>query len=158
MGRKEKDRRQKTEDFTVHGQSDSPTNPLNGIPHPVAQEDVLKAIWEAEKGAVSDILDLIPDPKPAYTTVATVIKVLERKGYVAHETYGKTHVYHALIQKKDYANQVVGEAFAGLLNSSLNQLVSPFILNRDISISELEELKKILESEIEKQRKQDGNN
>ena len=67
-------------------------------------------------------------------------------------------MYYALVQKKDYASHVVSEAFAGLFNSSLNQMVSPFILNRDISISELEELKRMLESEIEKQRKQDGNN
>lgn len=118
-----------------------------------AQEDVLKAIWETETGAVSDILARLPDPRPAYTTVATVIKVLERKGYVAHRTYGKTHVYYALINRKDYANNIIKEAYTGFFNSSLNQLVSPFIKNKDIRISELEELKKMLESEIEKHRK-----
>mgnify|MGYP001309564692 CR=1 FL=1 len=118
-----------------------------------AQEDVLKAIWEAGTGAVSDILEKLPEPKPAYTTVATVIKVLERKGYVAHRTYGKTNVYQAIVSRKDYADNLIREAYTGFFNSSLNQLVSPFIRNKDISISELEELKKMLESEIEKHRK-----
>jgi len=118
-----------------------------------AQEDVLKAIWEAGTGAVSDILEKLPEPRPAYTTVATVIKVLERKGYVAHRTYGKTHVYNALVSRKDYADNLIKDAYAGFFNSSLNQLVSPFIKNKDISITELEELKSMLESEIEKHRK-----
>ena len=118
-----------------------------------AQEDILKAIWEIENGAVTDVLEKLPDPKPAYTTVATVIKVLERKGYVAHRTYGKTHVYYALITRKEYADHIVKEAFTGFFNSSLNQLVSPFIKNREISVAELEELKKMLESEIKKQKK-----
>jgi len=118
-----------------------------------AQEDILKAIWEIENGAVTDVLEMLPEPKPAYTTVATVIKVLERKGYVAHRTYGKTHVYYALITRKEYADHIVKEAFTGFFNSSLNQLVSPFIKNREISVTELEELKKMLESEIKKQKK-----
>jgi BlaI family transcriptional regulator, penicillinase repressor len=118
-----------------------------------AQEDVLKAIWEIDNGAVADVLEKLPDPKPAYNTVATVIKVLERKGYISHRTYGKTHVYYPLITRKEYADHIVREAFTGFFNSSLNQLVSPFINNKEISIGELEELKKMLESEIEKQKK-----
>lgn len=117
-----------------------------------AQEDILKAIWETENGAVSDILENLSDPKPAYNTVATVIKVLERKGYVAHKTYGKTHVYYALITRKEYANHVVKSAFTGFFNGSLHQMVSPFIMNKEISIGELEELKQMVESEIEKKK------
>ncbi|MFZ0281025.1 MAG: BlaI/MecI/CopY family transcriptional regulator [Bacteroidales bacterium] len=118
-----------------------------------AQEDILKAIWEIENGAVADVLEKLTEPKPAYNTVATVIKVLERKGYVSHKTYGKTHVYYALINRKEYAHHIVKDAFTGLLNSSLNQMVSPFIKNKEIGIHELEELKQMLESEIEKQKK-----
>ena len=118
-----------------------------------AQEDILKAIWEIENGAVSDVLDRLPEPKPAHNTVATVIKVLERKGYVAHRTFGKTNVYYALISRKDYAHHIVKEAFTDFFNGSLNQMVSPLIKNKEISIAELEELKQMLESEIKKQKK-----
>jgi len=118
-----------------------------------AQEEILKAVWEIETGAVSDVVEVLPEPKPAYNTVATVIKVLENKGYISHHTYGKTNVYYPLISKKEYAHHVAKEAFNGLFNGSISQMVSSFVRNRDISISELEELKKILETEIEKQKK-----
>jgi len=117
-----------------------------------AQEDILKAVWETGDGAVADILEKLPEPRPAYNTVATVIKVLERKGYLGHKTYGKTNVYRALISRKEYAHSVVKDAFTGLFNGSLNQLVSPLIKNKEISITELEELRGMLESEIKKQK------
>ncbi len=118
-----------------------------------AQEDILKAVWEIENGAVSDVLERLHEPKPAYNTVATVIKVLEKKGYLSHRTYGKTNVYYALISRNDYAQQVVRSTFTGLFNRSLNQMVSPLIQNKEISLTELEELRQIVESEITKQKK-----
>jgi predicted transcriptional regulator len=113
-----------------------------------AQEELLKALWEIKEGAVSDILESLPDPRPAYNTVATVIKVLEKKGYVAHRTYGKTNVYYAVVEKRAYAQHVLKETFKGLFNGSLNQMVSSFVKNREVSIGELEELKDMLEQEI----------
>jgi predicted transcriptional regulator len=113
-----------------------------------AQEDLLKALWVIKEGAVSDILDSLPNPKPAYNTVATVIKVLEKKGYVSHKTYGKTHVYFPVVTKKEYANYVLKDTFKGLFNGSLNQLVSTFVKSKDISLSDLEDLKEMLEKEI----------
>ena len=118
-----------------------------------AQEEILKAVWEIENGAVSDVLERLPEPKPAYNTVATVIKVLEKKGYLAHRTFGKTNVYYAIISRNDYAQQVVRNTFTGLFNRSLNQMVSPLIQNKEISLTELEELRQIVESEIYKQKK-----
>ncbi|HLP72266.1 MAG TPA: BlaI/MecI/CopY family transcriptional regulator [Bacteroidales bacterium] len=118
-----------------------------------AQEDILKAVWEAESGAVSDILEKLPDPKPAYNTVATVIKVLEKKGYLGHKTYGKTNVYFPLVSRGDYAQHVLKDTFTGLFNRSINQLVSPLISGRNISIAELEELKLMVETEIKKHKK-----
>jgi len=117
-----------------------------------AQEEILKVLWEIGEGAVSDVVDGLPDPKPAYTTVATVIKVLQKKGYVAYKVYGKTFVYYPVVQKKDYANHVMKESFTGLFNSSLNQVVSFFVKQKDVSISELEELKQLIEAEINKQK------
>jgi BlaI family transcriptional regulator, penicillinase repressor len=113
-----------------------------------AQEDLLKALWEIREGAVSDILESLPEPKPAYNTVATVIKVLEKKGYVSHKTFGKTNVYHPVISKKDYAQHVLKDTFKGLFNGSLNLMVSSFVNSRDVSLQELEDLKEMLEKEI----------
>jgi predicted transcriptional regulator len=117
-----------------------------------AQEDLLKALWEIKEGAISDVLDSLDEPKPAYNTVATVIKVLEKKGYVSHKTYGKTHVYYAVVSKKDYAQHLLKDTFKGLFNGSLNLMVSSFVKNKDVSLRELEELKEMLEKEIENKK------
>jgi predicted transcriptional regulator len=117
-----------------------------------AQEDILKALWETSEGAVSDILEKLPDPKPAYNTVATVIKVLEKKGYVNHKTYGKTNVYFAIISKQEYAQSLLKGTLKGLFNGSFNQMVSHFVKSKNLDITELEELKRMLEQEIENQK------
>jgi BlaI family transcriptional regulator, penicillinase repressor len=118
-----------------------------------AQEDILKVLWEINDGAVSDVLDKLRDPKPAYNTVATVIKVLEKKGYVSHKTYGKTNVYSAIVSKQDYTKNMMKSTISGLFNGSLNQMMSYFVKNKEVGINELEELKSMLEEEIKKQKK-----
>lgn len=117
-----------------------------------AQEEVLRAIWEVEEGAVSDIQNRLSDPKPAYNTVATVIKVLEKKGYVSHKTFGKTNVYFPVISKREYAQNVMKSAAKGLFNGSFAQMASFFVKNKDVSLNELEELRKMLDEEIKKQK------
>jgi BlaI family penicillinase repressor len=120
-----------------------------------AQEDILKALWDINDGAVSDVLYALPEPKPAYNTVATVIKVLEKKRYVSHKIYGKTNVYFPVVSKKDYAQHVLRDTFKGLFNGSLNQMVSCFVKNKEIDLHELEELKAMLDQEINHLKKQD---
>ncbi len=118
-----------------------------------AQEDILKALWKIKEGAVSDVLDVLPEPKPAYNTVATVIKVLEKKAYVTHKTYGKTHVYFALVSQENYGQHIIKNSIKGLFNGSLNQAVSFFVKENKVSIGELEELKKYIEQEIQNKSK-----
>jgi len=118
-----------------------------------AQEELLKALWEIKEGAVSNVLEILPDPKPAYNTVATVIKVLEKKGYLSHKTFGKTNVYYPLISKKEYAQHVLKDTYMGLFNGSLDQMVSSFVKNKEVSIYELEELKNMLKKEIKSKKR-----
>ena len=115
-----------------------------------AQEEILRILWEIREGAVSDVLEAISGPKPAYNTVSTVIKVLEKKGYVTHKKFGKTYVYYPLVSKSDYSNQIIGNAFTGLFNGSLSQLVSHFVKEKKADLNELEELKTMVEKEIDK--------
>lgn len=117
-----------------------------------AQEEILRAMWEAKEGAVGDILEKIPEPKPAYNTVATVIKVLEKKGYVDHKTYGKTNVYFPIISKKEYGQYIVKNTIKGLFNGSINQLVSNIVKDKSVTLKEMEELKDLLEKEIKNQK------
>lgn len=117
-----------------------------------AQEEILRVLWEINEGAVADVVEKLPNPKPAYTTVATVIKVLEKKGYVAHRKFGNIHVYYPVVTKKAYAKYVLKDAYKGLFNGSINQLVSFFVKEKDLPVSELEELKKLIDQEIKKQK------
>ena len=118
-----------------------------------AQEDILKAIWEIKEGAVSDILEILSEPKPAYNTVATVIKVLEKKGYVSHKTFGKTNVYFPVVAKKEYATHILKDTFRNFFNGSLNLMFSQFVKNKKVSLHELEELRTMLDDEIKKYEK-----
>jgi predicted transcriptional regulator len=117
-----------------------------------AQEEILRVLWDINEGAVADVIERLPEPKPAYTTVATVIKVLEKKGYVSHRRYGNIHVFFPLVSRKVYAKHVLKDAYKGLFNSSLNQLVSFFVKEKSVSVGELEELKKLIDQEIKKQK------
>jgi BlaI family penicillinase repressor len=117
-----------------------------------AQEEILLVLWDIQEGAVADVMEQLSEPKPAYTTVATVIKVLEKKNYVAHRKYGNIHVYYPVVTKKAYAKHVLKHAYKGLFNNSINQLVSFFVKEKDVPVSELEELKKLIDQEIKKQK------
>lgn len=117
-----------------------------------AQEEILKVLWEIEEGVVADILGNLPDPKPAYNTVSTVVKVLERKGYVDHKAYGKTHVYFPLVDRKKYAQYVLKDSLKSFFNGSVKQAVSFFVQHKDASLTELEEIKQLIEKEIENQK------
>jgi len=116
-----------------------------------AQEEVLKAVWKLKEGAVSDVLDLLPEPKPAYTTVATVINVLEKKGYLFHKKFGKTKVYYPLISDKEYARSILKDTAKGYFNGSFN-MMAQFFVSKELSISELEELRTMLEKEINEKK------
>jgi len=118
-----------------------------------AQEEILQILWNINEGVVTDVIDKLPDPKPAYNTVSTVIRVLEKKGYVSHKVYGKTHVYFASVSKQEYRQHAFGGTLKGFFNNSLDQLVSFFVKQKSLSISELEELRKLIDQEIEKQKK-----
>jgi BlaI family transcriptional regulator, penicillinase repressor len=115
-----------------------------------AQEEILQILWEIKEGVVSDVLEKLPNPKPAYTTVSTVIRVLEKKGYVNHKTYGKVHLYYPRVSKKEYTNYWLKGTLSHFFNNSLNQAVSFFAKHKSLSINELEELKQFVENEIKK--------
>ena len=117
-----------------------------------AQEEILMALWEVNEGAVSNVLEILPEPKPAYNTVATVINVLEKKEYAAHKKFGKTKVYYPLIAKKDYARFILKDTAKGYFNGSFNKMVQSFVENKELSLKELEELRIILEEEIKEKK------
>jgi BlaI family transcriptional regulator, penicillinase repressor len=118
-----------------------------------AQEEILHVLWQINEGVVTDVIDKLPEPKPAYNTVSTVIRVLEKKGYVSHKVYGKTHVYFPIVSKQIYSQHTLGETVRNFFNNSADQLVSFFVKQKSLSVNELEELRKLIDKEIEAQKK-----
>jgi BlaI family penicillinase repressor len=123
-----------------------------------AEEQIMHVLWEIEKGMVKDMLDRLPDPKPAYNTVSTIVRILEKKGFVGHEAFGKTHRYFPLITLNEYRRGFLKSLVNRFFGNSYQEMVSFFASDRKITIQELEEMKVSLAAEIERQKTegQDG--
>ncbi len=113
-----------------------------------AEEQLMHILWEMETALVRDILDKLPNPKPAYNTVSTVIRVLEKKGFVNHKSYGTTHEYYPLISKKKYTKFHFSEFMEKYFNNSFSQLASFFTKENKITMKELDEMMNELRLEI----------
>jgi predicted transcriptional regulator len=113
-----------------------------------AEDQVMQLLWKLEKGFVKDIIDEMPEPKPAYNTVSTIIRILETKGFVGHKAYGKTHEYYPLITKEKYTKFYLNNLIKGYFDGSFQNLVSFFAKENKMDMKELE----ILLSEIKKQK------
>lgn len=116
-----------------------------------AEEQVMQILWDMKKGYVKDIRERFRNPRPAITTVSTIIRILEQKGFVGHRSYGKTYEYFPLVEKKTYTRVVMKGILMKYFSNSLRQMVSFFSQEKGLTVSELEELKLIIEEEIRKQ-------
>ena len=118
-----------------------------------AEEQIMQILWDLEKGFVNDILDKFPLPKPAYNTVSTIVRILQKKGFIDHKAYGKTHEYFPLISKKEYTKSYFKGFMNNYFENSYQALASFFTQENKLSIEELEEIKQMMEEEINKQKK-----
>ncbi|MCG8310820.1 MAG: BlaI/MecI/CopY family transcriptional regulator [Cytophagales bacterium] len=114
-----------------------------------AEEQVMQILWEIKKGFVKDVLDKMPKPKPAYNTVSTIIRILEKKGFVGYKAYGKTHEYFPVIEKNQYRSFYLKSMITGYFGGSFERLVSFFAKDNDMDIHEMEELLKNVQRDIE---------
>ncbi len=119
-----------------------------------AEEQIMQILWKIEKGFVNDILEGFPLPKPAYNTVSTIVRILEKKEFVSHKAYGKTHEYFPLISKEEYTKTYLNGFLSNYFSNSYQQLVSFFSNDNKLSVKELEEIREMMEQQIEKQKKQ----
>lgn len=113
-----------------------------------AEEQIMQILWMLGKGFINDLLDELPNPKPAYNTVSTIVRILEKKGYVAHNAYGKAHEYFPLVSKKDYTKTYFGHFMQNYFGNSYREMVSFFTRDDNLNIRELEELKQAMAEEI----------
>ncbi len=113
-----------------------------------AEEQVMKVLWELDQAFVKEIIDQLPLPKPAYNTVSTIVRILEKKGFVGHRAYGKTHQYHPLISKSAYSSYSLKKLLGNYFGGSFEELVSFFAKEQDMDIEELEALLKQVTKDI----------
>jgi BlaI family penicillinase repressor len=119
-----------------------------------AEEQVMQVLWRIKKGFVKDVLEHFEDPKPAYNTVSTIIRILQDKGFVSHKAYGRTHEYYPLISKDEYSKSHLSSFVNDYFSNSFGKMVSFFAKEREISIKEMEEIMKIMDDEVKKQKTQ----
>ena len=113
----------------------------------------MQFLWEMEEGIVKDIRNRFDDPKPARNTVSTVVRILEKKGYVGHKAYGNLHVYYPLVSKKEYSKSQLFGLMENYFDNSFPALASFFAREKDLSIKELEELMNDTRKELSKRKK-----
>jgi predicted transcriptional regulator len=117
-----------------------------------AEEQVMQVLWQIEKGFVNDILEHYSDPKPAYNTVSTIVRILEKKGFVGHLSFGKTHQYYPLVSKKTYTQSFFKGFMKNYFSGSYKSLASFLTNDKNLSLEDLEEMKNMMEDEIDKQK------
>jgi BlaI family penicillinase repressor len=118
-----------------------------------AEEQVMEHLWKLEKAFMKDLLEAYPKPKPATTTIATLLKRMIDKQFVAYNEFGNSREYYPLVKKTDYFSKHVNGLISNFFNNSASQFASFFTTETNLSQSELEDLKKIIDSEILKKKK-----
>jgi len=115
-----------------------------------SEEELMQFIWEQEKAFMKDLLEMYPDPKPAATTVATLLKRMTEKGFIGYDQMGRSRQYYPLVAKSDYFSKRVNGLIKKFFDNSASQFASFFTSETNLSKQELEELKAIIEQEIQK--------
>lgn len=110
-----------------------------------AEEDVMQLVWELGRGTVSDLLEKFAEPKPPHSTVSSVVRILEKKGYVGHKAYGKTHEYFPLVDKSEYGKRSLTDVLRNYFDGSVARLVSHLVEDKKLSEGDLQEIMKKLD-------------
>ncbi len=110
-----------------------------------AEEQVMQAIWSIKQGFANEIVSAIEPPKPAYNTILTVVRILEKKGYVGHTTFNKSNRYYPLVSRDDYSSQILGKMARNYFGSSFRNMVLFLVDKKAVTLEDLEALTKELE-------------
>jgi BlaI family penicillinase repressor len=111
-----------------------------------AEEQIMQVLWTIQPAFVKDLIAELPEPKPAYSTVSTIVRILEGKGFIGHEAFGPTHRYHAVISKDDYTHFSMKKMLENYFDGSLKQMVSFISKKEKLTLAEMDELLKTLEN------------
>lgn len=118
-----------------------------------SEEQLMQHLWKLEKAFMKDLLDQYPDPKPATTTVATLLKRMIDKKFISYNEIGNAREYFPLVKKTDYFSKHVNGLIKNFFNNSASQFASFFTTETNLSKNELEELQKIIDQQLQKKKK-----
>ena len=104
------------------------------------EEKIMQILWEIESGFVKDVISKFSDPKPPYTTISSIIRILEQKGFVLHKQYGNTYEYFPAISRDEYKKSYLKNIVQDYFGNSYQQLVSFFVKEEDVDIDKLQEI------------------
>ena len=121
-----------------------------------AEEQVMQILWKVNESIVRDLVDQFPDPKPAYNTVSTVLRVLEKKEFVNHKAYGTTYLYFPLVSKKEYSKFQFTNLIKNYFNGSFPKMAAFFAQENNLSIQELEEMMDMAKDELKEENQTDN--
>ncbi len=110
-----------------------------------AEEQVMQILWEKKNCFVKDIIAELPEPKPAYNTISTIVRILQSKGFVDHESFGKSHRYYPLVGKDEYRKFSMNNMMQGYFSGSASKLMSFFLKEKNLNTTDLDDLLKIIE-------------
>ena len=113
----------------------------------------MQILWDRKEGLVKDIRNSFGDPKPARNTVSTVLRILEKKGYVGHKAYGNVHLYHPHVSKSEYSKSQLFGLMESYFNNSFPAMASFFAREKDLTLQELEELLEDTKKELSKSKR-----
>ena len=119
-----------------------------------AEEQVMQILWDLGEGLVKDVRERFPDPKPARNTVSTVVRVLEKKGFLSHRAYSNVHLYYPVVSKGEYSKKQLFGLLEGYFNNSFPAMASLFAREKDLSMKELDELLEVTRKELKKNRRE----
>ncbi len=117
------------------------------------EEHLMQILWRLKEAVVKDLIQEYPDPKPPYTTISSIVRILEGKGYIGHKAYGKTHVYHPLVTQGDFRRHKFGRLLKDYFSGSYQEVVSFMVEEENLTEGEIERIKAI----IEEAEKREGN-
>ena len=110
-----------------------------------AEEQIMQILWKEKEGFVKDLLQYFPEPRPAYNTVSTIIRILEKKGFVDHRSFGKSHQYYPVVSREQYRSERFSYLMKDYFNNSMQQVLSHFGKSGSLNMKEADEIIKLME-------------
>lgn len=109
-----------------------------------AEEQIMQELWEMGGGFVKEVIERLPEPKPAYNTVSTIVRILETKGFVVHQAFGKSHRYIPKVQKGEYKKLIAGKLLDGYFDNSPKRMLSFFLEENKLDVKELNDILELI--------------